>query len=50
MPEPNAFEGEMVVEKLKKHTSPGIDQIPSEFIKAGVRHFTLRSTNLLILF
>ena len=26
-----------VVEKLKNHKSPGIDQIPAEFIKAGGR-------------
>jgi len=27
----------MVIEKLKRHTSPGIDQIPGELIKAGGR-------------
>ena len=37
----SAFEIEMAVEKLKKHKSPGIDQIPAEFIKAGRR--TIRS-------
>ena len=47
---PNVFEGEMAVEKLKRFKSPGIDQIPSEFIKAGVRHITLRSIKLLIHF
>jgi hypothetical protein len=50
VPEPNVFEGEMAVKKLKRHKLQGIDQIPSEFIKAGVRHFTLSSINLLILF
>jgi hypothetical protein len=27
LPEPNAFEVEMAIEKLKRHKSPGIDQI-----------------------
>jgi len=27
----------MAIEKLKGHKSPGIDQIPAEFIKTGVR-------------
>ena len=34
MPEPKAFEFEMAVEKLKRHKSPCIDQVPSELIKA----------------
>jgi hypothetical protein len=34
VPEPNAFEVEMVIEKLKRYKSPGIDQIPAELIKA----------------
>jgi hypothetical protein len=25
----------MAIEKLKRHKSPGIDQIPAELIKAG---------------
>ena len=33
--EPSAFETEMTVEKLKRHKSPGIDQISAEMIKAG---------------
>jgi len=40
----------MAVEKLKRHKSPGIDQIPAELIKAEVGQFVLRSINLLILF
>ena len=32
--EPSAFEFEMVFEKLKRHKSPGIDQIQGELIKA----------------
>jgi hypothetical protein len=35
VPLPSAFEVELTIEKLKVHKSPGIDQIPPEFIKAG---------------
>ena len=41
MPEPSAIEFELAIEKLKSHKSPGIDQIPAEFIKTGGR--TIRS-------
>jgi hypothetical protein len=37
VPEPNHSEVEMAIEKLKRHKSPGIDQIPAELIKAGGR-------------
>jgi len=37
VPEPSAFEVELAIEKLKRHKSPGIDQIPAELIKAGGR-------------
>jgi hypothetical protein len=37
VPEPSDSEVEMSIEKLKRHKSPGIDQIPSELIKAGGR-------------
>ena len=37
MPEPSDFKVELAIEKLKSHKSPGIDQIPAELIKAGVR-------------
>jgi len=37
VPEPCAFEFEMANYKLKRHKSPGIDQIVAEFIKAGGR-------------
>ena len=37
MPEPTAFEVQLAIEKLKRHKSPGIDQIPAELIKAGGR-------------
>jgi hypothetical protein len=39
VPEPSASEVEMAIEKLKRHKSPGIDQIPAELIKAGGRTF-----------
>jgi hypothetical protein len=37
VPEPSAYEFAMVTEKLNRHKSPGIDQIPAEMIKAGSR-------------
>jgi kynurenine formamidase len=37
VPEPSAFEFEMATVKLKRHKSPGIDQISAELIKAGHR-------------
>jgi hypothetical protein len=37
VPEPSAFEVQMAIEKLKRHKSPGVDQIPVELIKAGGR-------------
>jgi hypothetical protein len=35
VPETSAFEVELAIGKLKGHKSPGIDQIPPEFIEAG---------------
>jgi len=37
VPEPNAFEFEMAIEKLRRHKSPGTDQIPTELNKAEGR-------------
>jgi len=37
VPEPCAADVEMAMESLKSRTSPGIDQIPAELIKAGER-------------
>ena len=37
MPELSAFQIEMATVKLKRHKSPGIDQIPAELIKARGR-------------
>jgi len=42
VPEPNAFEVEMAIEKLKRHKSPGTDQIPAELIKARGLNNSLR--------
>jgi len=39
VPEPSAVE----FEELKRHKSPGIDQIPTELINAEVGQFVLRS-------
>jgi hypothetical protein len=51
VPEPSVFEIELDIEKLKRHKSPGIDQIPTESITAEGR--TIRCVihkNLLFLF
>jgi hypothetical protein len=32
---PIPFEFEIIIVKIKKHTSPGSDQIPTELIQAG---------------
>jgi hypothetical protein len=37
VPELSAFEFETAIEKLKRHISPGIHQIPAELIKTGGR-------------
>jgi hypothetical protein len=37
VPEPSAFEFGTAIEKLKRHKSPGTDQIRAELIKAGGR-------------
>jgi hypothetical protein len=35
VPEPSASEAEVAIGKLKRYTSPGVDQIPGELIQAG---------------
>jgi hypothetical protein len=47
--EPSAFEVEMAIEYLKRCKSPGIDQISTQLIKAGLEQFALSPMNLLIL-
>ena len=39
VPGPSAFEVELATEKLKRHKSPGIDQIPAELLKAECRAY-----------
>jgi hypothetical protein len=41
VPEPSDSEVEMAIEKIRRHKSPGTDQIPAQLIKAGGR--TIRS-------
>ena len=48
VPEPNAFQVEIAIEKLKRQKWPGIDQIPAELIKAGGRTVCSEVVNLLI--
>jgi len=36
VPEPSVFETEMAPEELKRHKSPGVDQISAELIKEWV--------------
>jgi hypothetical protein len=35
VPELSVFEVEMALETLRRHKSPGVDQIPAELIKTG---------------
>ena len=39
--EPSVSEFQLAIDKLKSHKSPGIDQIPTELIKAGGRTICL---------
>ena len=50
VPEPCASEVELVIDKLKSHKSPGIDQIPAELIKGGGGTICLEIHKLLLLF
>ena len=46
--EQSAFEVELVIEKLKSHKSPGIDQIPADLIKAGGRTIRYQIHKLIV--
>ena len=48
VPETSAFEFELVIENLKSHKSPGIDQIPAELIKAMGRTILYDTHKLII--
>ena len=50
VPKPSASEFETATEKLKRHKSPGIDQIPAEFITLGSTTIHSEIHNLLIPF
>jgi len=50
VPEPSTFDVETAMKRLKRHKSPGIDQIPADLIKQKEVHNILRSKNFLILF
>jgi len=40
VPEPSAADVEMAMKRLKRHPSPGIDQISAELIKARRREIS----------
>jgi len=48
VPEPSASEVQLAIDKLKSHKSPGIDQIPVERIKLGLRTICLDIHKLII--
>ena len=47
VPEPSAAEFELATDNIKSHKSPGIDQIPTELIKAGSRTICLEIHKLI---
>jgi hypothetical protein len=50
VPELSVFEDDLVIEKLKRHKPPCIDQIPAEFIKAGIRKIHYKIHKMIISF
>jgi hypothetical protein len=50
VPEPSLVEVGIVIGKLKSYKSPGTDNIPTKFIKAGLKHYILRYTDLFVLY
>ena len=46
--EPNAFEVDLAIEKLKSHKSPGVDQILAELIKEGGRTICYQIHKLIV--
>jgi hypothetical protein len=46
VPVPSALETEIAAGKLKRHKSPGIDQIPTELIKVGGRTILFQVSKL----
>jgi len=49
VPEPSAFDVDMVIEKLIRHKSPGVDQIPAKLIKAGGKKISSNYTGISLL-
>jgi hypothetical protein len=49
VPERSLSEVEIAIGKLKRYKSPSTDQVSGELIKAEVKHYVLRYTNLLVL-
>jgi len=47
VPAPTTSEVEIAIGKLKRHKSPGTDQIPEELIKAGGRIINSEIHNLI---
>jgi hypothetical protein len=50
MPEPSLVEVEISIGKLKSYKFLGIDQIPAELIKAGMKHYVLRYADLFVVY
>ena len=48
VPEPSASEVELVIEKLKSHKSPDIDQIPGELVKVECKTISCQIHKLII--
>jgi hypothetical protein len=48
VPQPSAFVVKLAIEKLTGYKSPGIDQIPSELIKAGGKTILCETHKLII--
>jgi hypothetical protein len=47
VPEQSSFEFELAIERLKRHKSPGADQIPAELIKEGGRKIRIEIHKLI---
>jgi hypothetical protein len=50
MPDPSFFEAEIIVEESKRYKSPSrpVDEVPAELVKAGDKHYVLRSTKVFL--